>query len=57
VTIETGIDQVRVSVSDLVASGIVPGLNQPGGNITGFATFETTWQASGLSCSRRSRPA
>jgi putative ABC transport system substrate-binding protein len=42
VTFETGIDQVRVSVSDPVASGIVPGLNQPGGNITGFATFETT---------------
>jgi putative ABC transport system substrate-binding protein len=29
-------------VSDPVASGIVPRLNQPGGNITGFALFETT---------------
>jgi putative ABC transport system substrate-binding protein len=28
--------------ADPVASGIVPRLNQPGGNITGFATFETT---------------
>jgi putative ABC transport system substrate-binding protein len=27
---------------DPVASGIVPRLNQPGGNITGFAIFETT---------------
>jgi putative ABC transport system substrate-binding protein len=27
---------------DPVASGIVPRLNQPGGNITGFATFEAT---------------
>jgi putative ABC transport system substrate-binding protein len=27
-------------VSDPVASGIVPRLNRPGGNITGFATFE-----------------
>ena len=30
------------NVSDPVASGIVPGLNHPGGNITGFALFETT---------------
>src|SRR5262249_17332997 len=27
---------------DPVASGIVPRLNQPGGNITGFATLEAT---------------
>jgi putative ABC transport system substrate-binding protein len=27
-------------VSDPVASGLVPRLNQPGGNITGFATWE-----------------
>jgi putative ABC transport system substrate-binding protein len=33
---------VFVNVSDPVASGIVPGLNQPGGNITGFATVEPT---------------
>jgi putative ABC transport system substrate-binding protein len=33
---------VFASVSDPVASGIVPGLNQPGGNITGFATFEAS---------------
>jgi putative ABC transport system substrate-binding protein len=31
---------VFASVSDPVASGIVPRLNQPGGNTTGFATFE-----------------
>ena len=31
-----------MNVSDPVASGIVPGLNQPGGNITGFATLEAT---------------
>jgi putative ABC transport system substrate-binding protein len=28
--------------ADPVASGIVPRLNQPGGNITGFATLEAT---------------
>jgi putative ABC transport system substrate-binding protein len=33
---------VFVGVADPVASGIVPRLNQPGGNITGFATVETT---------------
>ena len=42
---------------DPVASGIVPRLNRPGGNVTGFATLEASWGASGLSCSRRSRPA
>jgi putative ABC transport system substrate-binding protein len=33
---------VFVNVADPVASGIVPRLNQPGGNITGFANFEAT---------------
>ena len=33
---------VFANVSDPVASGIVPGLNQPGGNITGFATREAS---------------
>ena len=33
---------VFVGVSDPVASGIVPRLNQPGGNITGFALLEPT---------------
>jgi len=31
-----------VNVADPVASGIVPRLNQPGGNTTGFATFEAS---------------
>src|SRR6516162_676080 len=31
---------VFASLADPVASGIVPRLNQPGGNITGFAAFE-----------------
>jgi putative ABC transport system substrate-binding protein len=31
---------VFANVGDPVVSGIVPRLNQPGGNITGFATFE-----------------
>jgi putative ABC transport system substrate-binding protein len=30
------------NVGDPVASGLVPRLNQPGGNITGFANFEAT---------------
>jgi putative tryptophan/tyrosine transport system substrate-binding protein len=33
---------VFVNVSDPIASGIVARLNQPGGNITGFATLEAT---------------
>jgi putative ABC transport system substrate-binding protein len=33
---------VFANVGDPVASGIVPRLNQPGGNITGFATLEAT---------------
>jgi putative ABC transport system substrate-binding protein len=30
-------------VGDPVASGIVPRLNQPGGNVTGFASYEATF--------------
>jgi putative tryptophan/tyrosine transport system substrate-binding protein len=33
---------VFMSVGDPVASGIVPRLDRPGGNVTGFATFETS---------------
>ena len=33
---------VIASVNEPVASGLVPRLNQPGGTITGFATFEPT---------------
>jgi putative ABC transport system substrate-binding protein len=33
---------VFVGGTDPVASGIVPGLNQPGGNITGFGTLEAS---------------
>jgi putative ABC transport system substrate-binding protein len=33
---------VFASVTDPVASGIVPRLNQPGGNVTGFANLEAT---------------
>jgi putative ABC transport system substrate-binding protein len=33
---------VFAGVSDPVASGLVPRLNQPGGNITGFGSFEPT---------------
>ena len=33
---------VFTNVSDPVATSIVPRLNQPGGNVTGFATFQTT---------------
>jgi putative ABC transport system substrate-binding protein len=31
---------VFVNLGDPVASGIVPALNHPGGNITGFANLE-----------------
>ena len=30
------------TAGDPVASGIVPRLNQPGGNVTGFATYEAS---------------
>jgi putative ABC transport system substrate-binding protein len=33
---------VFVNVAEPVANGIVPGLNQPGGNVTGFAAGEPT---------------
>jgi len=33
---------VFATVADPVASGLVPRLNQPGGNITGFANYEAT---------------
>ena len=33
---------VFAGVGDPVASGIVPRLNQPGGNVTGFAVYEPT---------------
>jgi putative ABC transport system substrate-binding protein len=33
---------VFVNVGDPVASGLVPRLNQPGGNVTGFATYEAS---------------
>jgi putative ABC transport system substrate-binding protein len=48
---------VFANVGDPVATGIVPGLNRPGGNLTGFASSKPRWEASGLSCSRRLRPA
>jgi putative ABC transport system substrate-binding protein len=34
---------VFASVADPVASGLVPRLNQPGGNITGFANYEPSF--------------
>ena len=33
---------VFANVADPVASGLVPRLNQPGGNVTGFGNFEAT---------------
>jgi putative ABC transport system substrate-binding protein len=33
---------VFATVGDPVASGLIPRLNQPGGNITGFASFEAS---------------
>src|SRR5262245_31572036 len=39
---------VFANVGDPVASGLVVRLNQPGGNITGFATREATWGGKSL---------
>jgi putative tryptophan/tyrosine transport system substrate-binding protein len=39
---------VFVNVSDPVASGLIASLNRPGGNITGFATFEPSLGAKWL---------
>ena len=41
---------VFASVSDPVASGIVARLDRPGGNITGFASFEATLGGKWLVC-------
>ena len=46
---------VFANAGDPVASGIVPRLDRPGGNVTG-AAWKPRWEASGLSCCRRSRP-
>src|SRR5215471_10013948 len=39
---ETRTIPIVASVAEPVASGIVPGLKEPGGNVTGFALYETT---------------
>ena len=48
---------VMANVVEPVDRGFVAGINQPGGNITGFASTRPRWEASGLSCSPRLRPA
>ena len=48
---------VFANAGDPVDNGIVPRLNQPGGNITASPAWKPRWEASGLSCSRKSRPA
>ena len=39
---ETRTIPIVASLAEPVASGIVPGLKEPGGNVTGFALYETT---------------
>jgi putative ABC transport system substrate-binding protein len=46
---------VFLGLFDPVASGIVPRLDRPGGNITGFATYEASLTGKHLELSRRSR--
>ena len=43
-------------VGDPIGGGMVDSLARPGGNITGFMTFETAWVGNGWSCSSRSCP-
>ena len=40
---ETRTIPIVASVAEPVASGIVPGLKEPGGNVTGFAIYEATF--------------
>lgn len=47
---------VFATIPDPVAAGYVESLSRPGGNATGFASFEYSIGGSGLSCSKRSRP-
>jgi putative ABC transport system substrate-binding protein len=54
---ETRTIPIVASVAEPVASGIVPGLKEPGGTSPASPSTKPRWQASGLSCSRRSLPA
>ena len=47
---------VFVIGADPVATGLVPRLDRPSGNVTGFANLNPHWEVSGLNCSRKSRP-
>ena len=47
---------VFVQVPDPVGGGFVDSLARPGGNVTGFTSFEYGSAANGWSCSSRSRP-
>jgi len=40
--VNSGLPTVFVLVTDPIGSGIVPKLGQPGGNLTGFSTFESS---------------
>ena len=48
---------VFANVSDPVASSIVTRLDRPGGTSPASPPTTSRWEANGLSCSRRSRPA
>jgi putative ABC transport system substrate-binding protein len=48
---------VSANMGDPVASGIVARLDRPGGNTPASPAWKPRWEASALSCSRRSRPA
>ena len=48
---------VFVNVTDPVGRGYVASLAQPGGNATGFTSFELGWAGNGWRCSKRSRRA
>src|SRR5262245_23107136 len=47
---------VFTNVPDPVGAGIVQSMAHPGGNITGFSSFEYSMSGKWASCSRRSRP-
>src|SRR5271156_3429283 len=55
--VNSGLPTVFVLVTDPIGSGIVPKLGQPGGNLTGFSTFESSVGGKWIGLLKESAPA